>query len=110
MEEVLIMSILCLVLLLLFREVVCWYWKINRAIGHLESIDQSLKQLVKQYSVPSATEYESLPIQGADESLTDNELIEKYSIRFQNGRYHYESYSYDRLQDAVKYAKSSREK
>ncbi len=109
MEEVLIMSVFYLVLLLVFREVICWYWKINRAIGHLESIDQSLKQLVKQSSVSSASEDETLPIQGTDESLTDNELMGKYSIRFENDKYHYESYSYDRLQDAVTYAKSSKQ-
>lgn len=38
-------------LFLLLREFWCWYWKINRAIALLESIDESLKQLpaVRRY-------------------------------------------------------------
>lgn len=32
-------------LFLLLREFWCWYWKLNRVVELLESIDQSLKQL-----------------------------------------------------------------
>ena len=31
-----------IVLALLFREVICWFWKINEAISLLKSIDASL--------------------------------------------------------------------
>jgi hypothetical protein len=102
---ILAMTVLYVILFLLFRNFVCWYWKIDRAVDHLENIDQSLKQLVKQFSVTSATEYETVPVQGADESQTDNELMERYGITFENDKYNYESYSYDRLEDAVNYAK-----
>jgi hypothetical protein len=33
------------VVFLVLREVWCWYWKINRMVALLESIDESLKQL-----------------------------------------------------------------
>lgn len=32
-------------LFLTLREFWCWYWKINKALELLESIDRSLKQL-----------------------------------------------------------------
>ncbi len=31
------------VIFLVFREVVCWYWKINRMVELLESIDATLR-------------------------------------------------------------------
>ncbi len=33
------------------REILLWYWKIDRVVGLLESIDESLKQLpaVREY-------------------------------------------------------------
>jgi hypothetical protein len=31
------------VIFLVFREVVCWYWKINRMVALLESIDATLR-------------------------------------------------------------------
>jgi len=39
------------VVFLVLREFWCWYWKINRVVALLESIDESLKQLpaVRQY-------------------------------------------------------------
>ena len=28
-----------------FREVVCWYWKINEGVEHLENISNTLKSI-----------------------------------------------------------------
>jgi hypothetical protein len=109
-EETLLLIGLSLVLLLIFREFVCWYWKINSAISHLESIDKSLKLLVKQSSGTATAAYEALPVQGPEEVLTEKELMERYYITFENEKYHHESYSYDRLQDAVNYAKQLKKK
>ncbi|HVN90370.1 MAG TPA: hypothetical protein VMT61_11200 [Candidatus Binataceae bacterium] len=33
-----------IVIFLLIREVVCWYWKINRMVELLESIDNRLRE------------------------------------------------------------------
>ena len=42
---VLICLVVGLIVWLICRELICWYWKINKAIGLLESIDQRLKTL-----------------------------------------------------------------
>lgn len=34
------------VLFLIFREVICWYWKVNRMVELLESIDSRLSMSV----------------------------------------------------------------
>jgi len=36
------------VILLIAREVVCWYWKINRAVDSLENIESLLEVLLDQ--------------------------------------------------------------
>lgn len=113
MEEMLFMIGLGLpgliILLLIFRKFNCWYWKINIAIDHLESIDKNLQFLVKQSTSATASEVESLPVQEPENALTDSELMERYDVTFKNGKYHYMSFSYDRLQDAVSYVKQSQQ-
>ena len=47
---------LYLFLIFVIRELVCWYLKISDTLGHLESIDNSLKILVKQSSIKKSTE------------------------------------------------------
>jgi hypothetical protein len=42
LTAVVTLAILVLVFLV-FREVVCWYWKINRMVELLESIEASLR-------------------------------------------------------------------
>jgi hypothetical protein len=34
---------IAVVIFLVFREVVCWYWKINRVVQLLESIEANLR-------------------------------------------------------------------
>jgi hypothetical protein len=41
--NMLIFLAIVLVLFLIGRELVCWYWKINRIVGLLESIELELK-------------------------------------------------------------------
>lgn len=42
---VLVCIIVVIVVWLIVREIMCWYWKINRAISLLESINQKLDRL-----------------------------------------------------------------
>jgi hypothetical protein len=42
---VLVGLVTVIVLFLILREFWCWYWKLNRMVELLESIDSSLKQL-----------------------------------------------------------------
>jgi len=48
-EDFVKVAIICLLVLLgvflLFREILCWYWKINQAIELLERIDHKLDRL-----------------------------------------------------------------
>lgn len=39
--------IIWIALFLLLREVFCWYWKVNRRLATLESIDEKLALLIK---------------------------------------------------------------
>ena len=34
-------------LILLCREIICWYWKMNQTVALLESIDASLRKIAK---------------------------------------------------------------
>jgi hypothetical protein len=43
--------LIAIVIFLLCREIVCWYWKINKRITLLENINENLTLLVKQKSI-----------------------------------------------------------
>lgn len=52
----------CLIILiglfLLCREVMCWYWKINKLVALLESIDRKLgKTSIRKESLPCPSQY-----------------------------------------------------
>lgn len=38
-------AIIVAVVFLLCREILCWYWKINRVVGILEKIEDQLRRL-----------------------------------------------------------------
>ena len=42
---ILVLLFIWAILFLLFRQLVCWYWKINKAIGLLESIESHLSEM-----------------------------------------------------------------
>ena len=42
-SNVLISIVVLLIVFLIFRELVCWYWKINRIVELLESIERNTK-------------------------------------------------------------------
>lgn len=45
LDSVLVYIFIAIIFWLLVREIMCWYWKINRAITLLESIDRKLDKL-----------------------------------------------------------------
>jgi hypothetical protein len=49
--SIVLIGIVMLIVFLIIRELVCWYWKINRMVELMASIDESLKQMpaVAQY-------------------------------------------------------------
>ena len=54
---ILIGILVWIVIWFIAREVMCWYWKVNKIISLLESIDQRLTRLtIVQRSAKAATE------------------------------------------------------
>ncbi|MCA9233669.1 MAG: hypothetical protein KDA57_23720, partial [Planctomycetales bacterium] len=47
---------------------------------------------------------------GINESTEDLSLMSEYDITFVAGRYHYDRFTYEKLEDAVRYAKQQRKK
>jgi hypothetical protein len=43
-----ILGLINVVVFLIFREFVCWYWKINEHMGHMLEIKASLQQMQQQ--------------------------------------------------------------
>ncbi len=41
-KTLLIGFFITVIVMLIFREILCWYWKLNRIVGLLESIDLKL--------------------------------------------------------------------
>lgn len=44
----LVISAICLLVFFVAREIFCWYWKINKALEVLESIDYRLSVITAQ--------------------------------------------------------------
>ena len=63
------------IIFLIFRELVCWYWKINRAVASLESIDDKLSTLIAANKAPndSSTRW----LQSIDEKLSTSIAINR---------------------------------
>ena len=53
--DLLLYTLGVIVVLFLIRDVLCWFWKINKIVARLESIDSNLKiALEKQAPVQQA--------------------------------------------------------
>ena len=52
---------------------------------------------------PSISPTEALPINTAN--LTDHDLMQEYGVVFDGEKYHFNNYTYDKLNDAIEYAK-----
>ncbi len=46
-SAILLTVIIAIIVFLVLRELVCWYWKINRRVGLLEDIHRSLQILIQ---------------------------------------------------------------
>ena len=82
------------VVLILCREVTCWYFKINTHLKLQEEISQSLQKLI-----------EAGKKQGPVLEMSPEEWASKFNISESNGKYHYKNYQYDSVEDAINYAK-----
>ena len=57
-----IFAFISLVLFLVLREIVTWYWKINKAIGLLEKIEEN----TREYSVDNEVKKEEVKMDSLD--------------------------------------------
>jgi hypothetical protein len=44
----LVVLLVLVVVFLLCREIVCWYWKLNRIVGHQERQTETLQAILKE--------------------------------------------------------------
>ncbi|MHB1620860.1 MAG: hypothetical protein ACYCTY_12915 [Sulfuricella sp.] len=112
---VLIFFIIAIIVFLVCREIVCWYFKINRNVELLTEIrDLLAAKGNSQGGVAPVVQQGSPAISAADtrqqhttenSAPSDTQQMEKYGITFDGERYAYGEYKYDRLSDAIIYAK-----
>jgi hypothetical protein len=103
--------IVSIIIFLLCRELICWYYKINRMVVLMEDQNELLRKLlVKQNGIEDSKEIrisekieEKLP--QPDVQISDEILMKRYNISFENEKYVYSDYRYDNLKDAVNYAR-----
>ena len=105
------------VIFLVLRELMCWYWKINKLVDIQNEMNGHLKTIANLLSKNSAGDTQGLksipdsidPHEKYKPKLeeTPEKLMEKYGITFSktSGKYVFQSYSYDELKDAIAYAK-----
>ncbi len=58
---ILLAVLIAIIVFLVLRELVCWYWKINRRVGLLEDIHRSLQILIQNQRRLMAEAEESSP-------------------------------------------------
>ncbi len=81
--------------------------------SHIESVANTLSRIEKKLDQSSKdlakpdTEQNSPP-QSPEAQMSDEELMNKYGITFDNDKYHFQNYKYDRLEDAVNFAKHNK--
>jgi hypothetical protein len=47
-ENLIIYAVVALIVALLIRDILCWFWKINKIVSRLESIDGGLKTALSE--------------------------------------------------------------
>ena len=50
--DLLLYTLGVIVVLFLIRDVLCWFWKINKIVARLESIDSTLKSALEKNQAP----------------------------------------------------------
>jgi len=103
--------IVTILVILICRELVCWYYKINKIVVLMEDQNELLRKLLankdgsevsKEYRNPLIVEN---GLQQPETQVTDEILMKRYNISLENDKYVYSGYQYDNLKDAVNYAR-----
>jgi hypothetical protein len=72
--------------------------------SHIESITNNISRIEKQLELLSK-HFIKEPSNTLDSQMNDEELMKIYGITFKNDKYHFQSYKYDKLQDAINFVK-----
>lgn len=54
--------IVILLLFLIIREIVCWYWKINKIVDLLEKIEDNTRPQIQKVVTPAVNQSPSKPL------------------------------------------------
>lgn len=54
--SLLIAVLVCVLIFLVCREIVCWYWKINKMVSNQEEIIRLLKRIADEKEAPSTNQ------------------------------------------------------
>jgi hypothetical protein len=104
---ILIALVILIAIFFVLREVNCWYWKINERISLQKEQNLILREILTSLKSESNSKktVSNETINQPSEKVTDEELMNKYGITLQGDKYFYKNYKYERLIDAVNYAK-----
>jgi len=103
------------IIFLVLRELMCWYWKINDIVKILSRIEAKLstnEQILATINKPRINEESAVKsITGIKtHEETENDLMLRYGITYENEKYLYKSYKYDTLEHAINYARLCEER
>lgn len=54
--SLLVIILVCVLIFIVCRELVCWYWKINKTIANQEEIIRLLKRIADEKEAPSTNQ------------------------------------------------------
>jgi hypothetical protein len=54
--SLLVLLLVCILIFLVCREIVCWYWKINKMVSNQEEIIRLLKKIADEKDIPSTNQ------------------------------------------------------
>ena len=77
MPEILIFLVVILVIFFLIREVICWYYKINKRVELQTETVRLLKKLVELNTPQIPTEISSITLSGQETSVNDPAVMKK---------------------------------
>ena len=108
----LIILAVIVVIFLVLREMICWYWKINQNVALLTEIRDLLvakgisQDRVTSTATTSVSSNSSASVPSREDlAPSDEKQMETYGITYDGECYSYGEYKYENLSDAVNYAK-----
>ncbi len=82
----LVMLGILIVVFLILREVICWYWKINRNIELQEEQNRLLKKLVQHFENTETSGKDTKNMHTQQTSVNDPKVMEEMLKKFSNDK------------------------